>query len=106
MLDQKQFGIEIKKLRLKRGENITELAKKLGVDRSYISKIENGHEKPPLPLLNSLFSHYSLTEETARHLVAFIHENAGGLVLAKEPNRKEVTRMDEIPNIAVNLTAD
>ena len=40
MLDQKQFGIEIKKLRLKRGENITELAKKLGVYHTILEQWE------------------------------------------------------------------
>lgn len=45
---------KIAMIRVQKGIKQTELAKKLKVDRSYLSKIENGHEWPSTRLLSRI----------------------------------------------------
>ena len=68
-----EFGKKIKSYREEKGRSITEVAEAIGVDRTYISKLENGHERPSILILNRLTDYYSLSgEETSK-----LFENAG-----------------------------
>ncbi len=46
-MDAKQFGVRLKQLRKQAGMTQRELANKVGVDFTYLSKIENGAMPPP-----------------------------------------------------------
>ena len=48
-MEEKQFGIRLRELRNKSGMTQRELAQKVGVDFSYLSKIESGAVPPPSP---------------------------------------------------------
>ena len=52
--DSKKLGINLKKIRV--GKNITQsdLADVLGVDKSFVSNIENGKNNPTLSTISSL----------------------------------------------------
>ncbi len=50
----KRLGKNLKKLRLKKKMSQGDIARKLGVDRAYISSIENGRMNPTLSTLEKL----------------------------------------------------
>lgn len=52
--DAKKLGENLKKIRVKKDITQTELAKILGVDKSFISNIENGKTNPTLSTITSL----------------------------------------------------
>lgn len=52
--DAKKLGENLKKIRTKKNITQTELAKTLGVDKSFVSNIENGKTNPTLSTITSL----------------------------------------------------
>lgn len=54
MQSGKKLGENLKKLRLKKKLSQGDLAKKLEVDRAYISNIENGRMNPTLSTLEKI----------------------------------------------------
>ena len=52
--DAKKLGANLKKIRLSRGIKQVEIAKTLGVDRSFVSNIENGKTNPTLSTIAGL----------------------------------------------------
>ncbi|QQS60111.1 helix-turn-helix transcriptional regulator [Candidatus Falkowbacteria bacterium] len=50
--DSKKLGKNLKKIRVKTNITQEEVAKKLGVDRSFISNIENGKTNPTLSTIS------------------------------------------------------
>ena len=52
--DAKKLGENLKKIRTKKNITQTELAKKLGVDKSFVSNIENGKTNPTLSTITNL----------------------------------------------------
>ncbi len=52
--DAKKLGENLKKLRTKKDISQIELARILGVDRSFVSNIENGKNNPTLSTITSL----------------------------------------------------
>lgn len=52
--DAKKLGENLKKLRIKKDISQIELARILGVDRSFVSNIENGKNNPTLSTISSL----------------------------------------------------
>lgn len=52
--DAKKLGENLKKLRIKKDISQIELARILGVDRSFVSNIENGKNNPTLSTITSL----------------------------------------------------
>ena len=54
MSSSKKLGENLRKLRLKKNFSQGDLAKKLGVDRAYISNIENGRMNPTLSTLEKI----------------------------------------------------
>ncbi len=52
--DAKKLGENLKKIRAKKNITQTELAKTLGVDKSFVSNIENGKTNPTLSTITNL----------------------------------------------------
>ncbi len=52
--DSKKLGENLKKIRTKKNITQTELAKTLGVDKSFVSNIENGKTNPTLSTITNL----------------------------------------------------
>jgi len=52
--DAKRLGENLKKIRIEKNITQTELAKKLGSDKSFVSTIENGKTNPTLSTISSL----------------------------------------------------
>ncbi len=50
----KKLGRNLKRIRTKKDVTQTEIARKLSVDRSFVSNIENGKNNPTLSTLTSL----------------------------------------------------
>lgn len=95
-IDLIEFGKLIKQIREKSGENITSASKTIGVDRSYLSKIESGNEKTSLPVFNRLISHYSISKEVTLLLASLIgYEGGQGVVMFDNSQREVKNKMDE-----------
>ena len=52
--NKKKLGENLKKIRTKKNITQTELAKTLGVDKSFVSNIENGKTNPTLSTITNL----------------------------------------------------
>lgn len=52
--DAKKLGENLKNIRMKKNITQIEIAKMLGVDRSFVSNIENGKNNPTLSTITSL----------------------------------------------------
>ena len=52
--DAKKLGENLKKIRTSKNITQTEFAEKLGVDKSFVSNIENGKTNPTLSTLTNL----------------------------------------------------
>lgn len=50
----KKLGENLKRIRIKKNITQTEIAKKLGADRSFVSNIENGKNNPTLSTITNL----------------------------------------------------
>ena len=50
----KVFGMRLKAMRIKRELSQDALAKKVGVTREYIARLEGGHHDPPLSTIEKL----------------------------------------------------
>ena len=102
------FGKKIKRYRLSRNESLSKTAETIGIDHSYLSKIESGLRKPSFQILQKLIQHFSLTGLEVlevMHLsgysspVGFSHErnfyNHMQTNLENTQERKEVNKMQE-----------
>lgn len=63
-----EFGKELRKLRIDKGEALKEMAEKLGYTSSYLSGIEWGKHNVPVGMVEHLKEAYKLTEEEAARL--------------------------------------
>lgn len=52
--EAKKLGENLKEIRLEKGVTQTSVAKALGVDRSFVSNIENGKTNPTLSTITSI----------------------------------------------------
>lgn len=52
--EAKKLGNNLKKIRVKKNITQSEIAKKLGVDRSFVSNIENAKTNPTLSTITNL----------------------------------------------------
>jgi len=58
-----KYGIELRKMRVERGETLRDMANKVGLSISYLSSIENGLRNIPSDLTNKIVEIYSLNKE-------------------------------------------
>lgn len=99
MKDYKDFAKMIKSLRTSANESLPVVASALGIDKSYVSKLENGHLKPTIKLLEKIIAHYSPSEEEIRNLYITAGYGAGIKITSEGEG---VTRMeDKIPGSKV-----
>lgn len=84
------LGQILREIRGKR--SITSVSKEVGIDRTYLSKIEHGHEVPSENVLNKLIAYYSIHPEGAN----LLFEKAGylGGLAVKTPIREEIFSAD------------
>jgi len=59
--DSKKLGENLKKFRIQKNITQTEIANTLGVDRSFVSNIENGKTNPTLSTIASLAKSLDIT---------------------------------------------
>ncbi len=63
------FGKELRKMRIDKGERILDMANKLGVTPAFISNIEHGRKEPPSSFDTKLITAYGLTEKEAKKIL-------------------------------------
>ena len=73
------FGTRIRQLRKEHDLTLRELAEQVGIDFTYLSKIENGKGDPP-------------SEETIRRLAKVLHADAEELVLLADKLPADLAR--------------
>lgn len=112
-MDTQLFASKIRQYRETLGQSITDVANSIGVDRSYLSKLENGHEKPSLSVLSLLIRHFSLSEVEAIELSKLIGNMSGGSIFLNYKKKEVREEMDnlqvkQVPEqeVQVNLAAD
>jgi transcriptional regulator with XRE-family HTH domain len=88
-----KLGQMLHQLRVKNSESITAIANAIGIDRSHLSKLENGHERPSIEVLNNLIRHYSLSRDEASHLSS-LSGYRQGLVVEQQGGRGGITVND------------
>lgn len=94
----RQLGSVLRQHRLKEGVNISTVAVAIGVDRSYLSKIEHGHETPPPSLLNRIINYFHLDQQTALEITkaaGYGYQNVVHFSFREEHNGKEVINVQE-----------
>lgn len=58
-----KYGIELRKIRLVRNENLEMMSEKVGLSISYMSSIENGVRKIPKDLTKKIMNNYILSDK-------------------------------------------
>lgn len=91
---------------MRAGKSITETARELGIDRTYLSRLENGHERSSNLLLNQLISHLSLSEEEAIELSYLAGYRGESLVVGKEVKSvaPDVVKGENSTQVQVNVS--
>jgi transcriptional regulator with XRE-family HTH domain len=88
-----KFGDEIRKIRKESGQTLADTAAAINVDRSHLTKIELGQDRPSEQLFMSLMAHFSIDRVTAQRLWS-LAGFTGEFVTAEHFGGKE-KRMDE-----------
>lgn len=84
-----EFGQKLKSLRIKKGSSITMVAKVIGINRTHLSKLENGHERPSMQVLNNLINHFSLLREEALELANLAGYTGQGMIVTEPELKRE-----------------
>lgn len=63
-----EFGKYLRKLRIDQGENLSDMAKNIGVSASFLSAVETGKKRIPDSFLPRILRSYSLTAPQATSL--------------------------------------
>jgi transcriptional regulator with XRE-family HTH domain len=103
------LGSKLREKRLKLQQTTTSVANSICVNRTYISKLENGHERPSVNTLYSMLLHYSVSEEEAVELLglAGYSERGVGQVIQKREEVNDKNIMDNtIEKNAPNFNID
>lgn len=101
------LGEKLKKYRQDLGLTAKDIAHVTNTSRSYITRLENGYEKPQFSILSILISHYSLSGREASELLTLAGYPTGGVIVPQEG--REVFKIDKSKNpneIQVNLPND
>lgn len=109
-----KFGKFCRKLRIDRGELLYDMAKKLQVSSSFLSKVENGKKKPPLEWEKVIIHKYGLQgneQETFREAfydaVNSDYINISGMKAAdKELMLSFARKFDSLDKTAIRMLLD
>ncbi|MFZ5365791.1 MAG: helix-turn-helix domain-containing protein [Patescibacteria group bacterium] len=82
----KELGDRIREHRKKLNIGIKAAARQLDIDFSYLSKVENGLERPSKDLLNRLIFNYQLQEKQASELFHLAEYREGVITVDRENN--------------------
>lgn len=74
-------------------EKVNDVAKKTGINRTYLSKIENGHIKPSLGVLDKLINYFSIPAPAALTLYSLAGYSDSHVVIEKNTG-EEVSKME------------
>lgn len=88
----------LKKYREIRNINITQASKALGIERSYLSKVEHKHIRPSLDLLRRLIELYSIPETELAYLYAESGYGTGKEIIINQKEGREMLKMDKNQN--------
>ncbi len=106
----KALGAELRKIRQESGETLVNVASSVGIDRSHLTKVELGQDKPSETLLNSLIAHFSLERVKASRLWGLAGFSSR-LIIIEKKGRKELSMNEKIvskkqPVANVNVSID
>ena len=99
------LALKLREHRQRKKESITVVADVIGVDRTYLSKLENGHERPSIEILNNLVRHYSLSENEANDLFLAAGYRSGVVISRKEENMDKTDKPIQ-PGVQINLNGN
>lgn len=95
--DDLAFGEYLKKLRLKRGLTLKELAELSGISPSYLSRIERGERNVPHPrLFKKLAPALNLTPRQLLAAAGYMNQSGAARETFYEPGEKEPSSLPEI----------
>lgn len=90
------FGRKIRAYRVSKDKSLSDVASSLGIDRTYLSKLENGHLQPSKKLLEKIIQYYDLNKSESSELYKAVGYGEKGINMNIEG--EGVTRMeDKIP---------
>lgn len=69
-----KFGVEIRKIRSKKGDSLRKMAMRLGISSAFLSAMEVGRKTIPLDYVDKIALLYSLNEEEKAVLLDSINE--------------------------------
>ncbi len=93
--DREEIGKKLSEVRKLHGHTLEHLARRLGVTKSYLSKIENGHKAVPYALLRKFAEVYSASHAFSARIGGHIN------IKTNEGERNEMK--DELQTVAPNL---
>jgi transcriptional regulator with XRE-family HTH domain len=93
----KKLGQKIKFYQFSKEESVTTVARYIDVDRAYLSRIENGHERPSEKLLNDLISHFNLSSNEANELFVLAGYKSGAVAAQSSKGEKPMTNEFKLP---------
>ena len=94
------LGLTLREIRTKTGEGIKTTSNKLGLDYSYLSKLENGLQRPSKQVLNQLIAHFNLTSSEARDIFMLAGYRRG-VVSVSEDSDFQTEKVQSKPEILV-----
>lgn len=118
------FGKKLKNIRHQKGKNLLEVANAIGIDKTFLSKLENGIRRPSPSVLNSLLNYYKLDVSVfnefyelsgfpsiSSHNLGVAHDfNAEGKGVYKNMNQEVISNQKEpqinVPNNLPILYSD
>ncbi len=98
MKNYKKLGKKLNSLRKKRRLTITKIADVVGVDRSHISKIESGYDRPSEGLLAKIVNFLDLSLEDTRELINLAGYPKGIIMKAQRVNSEVTSETHNISN--------
>lgn len=84
-----ELGKKLKRIRQSKNQSITGVAEAVGISRTHLSKIENGHERSSFNVLNNLFNHFHLSRDMAEELKR-LSGHRSPIVMAAIKGKEEV----------------
>ncbi|MDO8639201.1 MAG: DUF3467 domain-containing protein [Candidatus Daviesbacteria bacterium] len=101
MQNFKDFGNKIREFRKNKEESLLRVSSSLGIDKTYLSKLENGHLKPSKKILERISNYYSLSEEKMIILYDFAGYGEEEKQFRQNEDEREVIKMDESPSSVI-----